>query len=55
MNSRRDFLKTSGALALGSVLLPEPTDAAHRKTVKDRGVQLYTVRKEMLTDNISLN
>jgi sugar phosphate isomerase/epimerase len=52
MNSRRDFLKTSGALALGSVLLPKPADAAYRKTVKEIGVQLYTVRKEMLADNI---
>ena len=44
MNSRRDFLKTSGALAIGSILLPNPAEAANRKTV-NAGVQLYTVRK----------
>src|SRR5882724_9233257 len=52
MNSRRDFLKTSGTLAIGSILLTDMADAANRKTVKDIGVQLYTVRKEMLEDNI---
>ena len=52
MNSRRNFLKTSGALAVGSILLPDLSKAANRKTVKDVGLQLYTVRNEMLEDNI---
>jgi len=52
MNSRRDFLKTSGLFAAGSVLLPGMAEALHRKTVKDIGLQLYTVRKEMLEDNV---
>jgi sugar phosphate isomerase/epimerase len=52
MNSRRDFLKTSGAFAIGSILLPNPAKAVNRKTAKDIGLQLYTVRKEMLADNI---
>jgi sugar phosphate isomerase/epimerase len=52
MNSRRDFLKASGALAVGSMLLPKNAESAKGKAVKDLGVQLYTVRKEMLADNI---
>ncbi len=34
MNSRRNFLKASGALAIGSMLLPEFADAANRKCLK---------------------
>ncbi len=49
MNTRRDFLKASGTLALGSVLLPNLTDAAG-VTKRKVGLQLYTVRKEMLED-----
>ncbi|MEP7110665.1 MAG: sugar phosphate isomerase/epimerase [Ferruginibacter sp.] len=52
MNSRRNFLRNSGALALGSVLLPKMSEAAKRDAANDVGVQLYTVRKEMLADNI---
>src|ERR1700712_5773783 len=52
MNSRRNFLKASGALAVGSMFLPNLAEAAKRKGVKDVGVQLYTVRKEMLEDNV---
>ncbi|MEP6950509.1 MAG: TIM barrel protein [Ginsengibacter sp.] len=52
MNSRRNFLKASGALAVGSMFLPNLVEAGKRKRVKDIGVQLYTVRKEMLEDNI---
>ena len=51
MNSRRNFLKASGALALGSFLLPDVAKAADRRSVKDAGLQLYTVRNEMLKDN----
>jgi sugar phosphate isomerase/epimerase len=52
MNSRRNFLKTSGAFAIGSVLLPGIAEAAKRNAAKNVGVQLYSVRKEMLADNI---
>jgi sugar phosphate isomerase/epimerase len=52
MNSRRDFLKTSGVFAAGSMLLPGLAQASNRKSVKDVGLQLYTVRNEMLADNI---
>ena len=53
MSSRRDFFKTSGAFALGSMLLPELVKAtAAGYPVKEVGVQLYSVRKEMLEDNI---
>ena len=51
MNSRRNFLKASGALAIGSFLLPDIAKAADRRSVKDAGLQLYTVRNEMLKDN----
>ena len=51
MNSRRNFLRTSGAFAIGSFLLPDMADASYRKTARDAGLQLYTVRKEMLEDN----
>jgi sugar phosphate isomerase/epimerase len=47
MKTRRDFLKASGGLMLGSLLLPHLTQAAK---VKNVGVQLYSVRKEMLAD-----
>lgn len=45
MPSRRHFIKTSAALTLGAYLLPP----AARET-KNVGVQLYSVRKEMLAD-----
>ncbi len=53
MNTRRNFIKASGAIALGSMLLPDIARAANRKGVKDVGLQLYTVRKEMLADSIN--
>jgi sugar phosphate isomerase/epimerase len=52
MNSRRNFIKASGTLAAGSFLLPQLLGAVNRKAVKDVGLQLYTVRDEMLKDNI---
>ncbi|MEO8765336.1 MAG: sugar phosphate isomerase/epimerase [Ginsengibacter sp.] len=52
MHSRRDFLRTSGMVAIGSVLLKDLSAASNRKTAKDVGLQLYTVRTEMLADNI---
>lgn len=52
MNSRRNFLKASGALAVGSMLLPKFSAAGNLNASKDAGLQLYTVRKEMLEDNV---
>ncbi|MDP4284927.1 MAG: sugar phosphate isomerase/epimerase [Bacteroidota bacterium] len=52
MNSRRHFLKSSGAIAIGSILLPQLAKSANRKTIKDIGLQLYTVRDEMMVDSI---
>jgi len=47
MTSRRNFLKISGAFALGSLLVPQIGEAAK---VNNVGIQLYTVRKGMLAD-----
>jgi sugar phosphate isomerase/epimerase len=47
MTSRRDFLKTAGAVALGAWALPQAAAAAK---VQNIGIQLYTVRQEMLAD-----
>ena len=49
MKTRRDFLKLTGGLAAGAVLLPTLTSA---KKVKNVGIQLYSVRKEMLADPV---
>lgn len=48
MQTRRDFIMSNGALALGSVILP--SFKINNKKVKNPGVQLYTFRKEMLED-----
>ena len=48
MNERREFLKEFGMLAAGSVLLPSFISSP--KKVKAIGMQLYTMRKEMLAD-----
>jgi sugar phosphate isomerase/epimerase len=45
--NRRHFLKTTGTVVLGSVLLPS---YAHSRKIKNVGIQLYSVRKEMLED-----
>jgi sugar phosphate isomerase/epimerase len=47
--SRRDFLKTTGAVAISAFLIPEFLKA-ELKTPKKIGIQLYTVRQEMLAD-----
>jgi len=54
MKERRDFIKTLRALALGSVLLPSFTEASMEinAKIKNIGIQLYTVRKEMLAEPI---
>src|SRR3954469_16217789 len=46
MKTRREFIKASGAFALGTYLL----SPILRLATKDAGVQLYSVRKEMLAD-----
>jgi len=50
MISRRNFLKKSGALAIASSTLPMLSSAIGNKKGMNAGVQLYTVRKEMLAD-----
>jgi sugar phosphate isomerase/epimerase len=49
MDTRRQFLKTAGGVTLGALLMPHLSRAA---TVKNVGIQLYTVRKEMLADAV---
>jgi sugar phosphate isomerase/epimerase len=51
-NFRRDFLKKAGLMLAGSLLLPKFSRPFFEKT-KDVGIQLYTVRKEMLEDPIA--
>jgi sugar phosphate isomerase/epimerase len=48
MKTRRDFLKNTGTFAAGSFLLPAFTKMSKR--VDNIGIQLYSVRKEMLAD-----
>ena len=48
MQTRHDFLMDTGALAVGSMLLPSLVKSFGK--VKNPGVQLYTFRKEMLAD-----
>ncbi|WP_276368276.1 sugar phosphate isomerase/epimerase [Chryseolinea sp. H1M3-3] len=49
MKTRRDFLKITGGLAVGALLLPNFSKGEKLKKV---GIQLYSVRKEMLTDAV---
>ena len=49
--SRREFIKLSGALAAGSFLLPKCTSSTTSK-LNNVGVQLYSVRTEMMADPI---
>jgi sugar phosphate isomerase/epimerase len=49
MNKRRDFLKASGALALGTFLQPHPL-WAEAKAKKPIGLQLYSLRGDMRDD-----
>jgi sugar phosphate isomerase/epimerase len=49
MKTRRDFLKITGGMAVGAFLLPTITKGEKLKNV---GIQLYSVRKEMLTDAV---
>ena len=49
---RRDFLTASAGLAAGSLLLPQLVRSAANTRVTTVGIQLYTVRKEMLADPV---
>jgi len=49
MKTRRDFFKKAGGLALGALVMPGLTKA---EKVKRIGIQLYSVRKEMLADAV---
>src|SRR5882757_3025751 len=51
--TRRDFLRTAGLFAAGSLLLPELGRSMMAARVKNVGIQLYTVRKEMLADPVA--
>jgi sugar phosphate isomerase/epimerase len=51
IKSRREFIKLSGALAVGSFLLPKCTSSTTPK-LNNVGVQLYSVRTEMMADPI---
>jgi sugar phosphate isomerase/epimerase len=51
MYNRRKFLQTAGVAAAGSLLLKNPLAAAHPGiTIKNFGLQLWTVRDEMEKD-----
>jgi len=50
MQTRRDFLESSSALALGAFLLPSGLSPDVSKKVKNVGLQLYTFRKELTAD-----
>jgi sugar phosphate isomerase/epimerase len=49
MNSRRNFIRNTAALALSGAFIPTFASLTNKK-VKNVGVQLYSVRKEMLSD-----
>ncbi len=48
MKTRRHFIKTAGTLAIGSMILPELSFSMAK--IKNPGLQLYTVRDEMMAD-----
>jgi sugar phosphate isomerase/epimerase len=50
--ARRDFLKHTGLMAAGAMFLPKLSRAVGGSSVKDVGIQLYTVRKEMSEDAV---
>jgi sugar phosphate isomerase/epimerase len=51
-SSRRKFLQTTAFLAAGTLLNSRLVRAAANTRVSDIGIQLYTVRKEMLADPV---
>jgi len=63
MEKRREFLKTAGAFAAGSIIVPlgcspkKPQEAAAEKIIapakpKDIGIQIYTLRNEIKKDGL---
>ncbi len=53
MSTRRDFVKRTGALALGSVLLPDILSGASLSSAKQQrniGIQTYTINNLMSSD-----
>lgn len=50
MKSRRMFLRDGAAIAAGALLLPKFFKERNGANMKDVGIQLYSVRKEMLED-----
>jgi sugar phosphate isomerase/epimerase len=61
MEKRRDFLRTAGAFAAGSLIVPfgcSPKKAAEQETAaapkgpKDIGIQIYTLRNEIEQDGV---
>jgi sugar phosphate isomerase/epimerase len=50
MKSRRNFLEASGWLVAGSFFLPQFIKAGNAAKLTNIGIQLYSVRKEMLAD-----
>jgi len=53
MKNRREFIKNSAFLAAGSLMLPQLLRSAANTRVQHIGIQLYTVRKEMLADPVA--
>lgn len=58
MEKRREFLKTAGAFAAGSLIVPfgcsskKPQETAAK--TKDIGIQIYTLRNEILKDGLEV-
>jgi hypothetical protein len=50
MNKRRDFLKISGAFALGAILRPDELMAGSPAKKMPIGLQLYSLRADMKED-----
>src|SRR5882672_10660842 len=50
MINRRNFLRNSGALALGAALLPEQSEAFFKAAPRPVGLQLYTLFNVMDDD-----
>jgi sugar phosphate isomerase/epimerase len=49
MQTRREFVQTCGSLTLGSLFL---TSFTEKRRIKNIGIQLYSVRTEMLADAV---
>jgi sugar phosphate isomerase/epimerase len=52
MVTRRHFLKTSAFLAPGALVLPQLCFAGNAQQIRNVGLQLYTLRTEMLADAV---